>query len=65
MKEVVIFNRVNWFSKMDGSRYFCLGKSRDLGTELLFYDSSRDLFCFSPFSPYVNNLYLGPRVECW
>ena len=65
MKEVVIFDRVNWFCKINGSRYFCLGKSRDLGTKLLFYDSSRDLFYFSPFSPYVNNLYLGPRAVFW
>ena len=68
---VVIFNKVHRFCKTNGSWYFCLGKSRDLGTKLLFlrFVSGKYFYWvhssqyYFPVFPLRKYLCLGPRVS--
>ena len=70
MKESLFFDKVHRFCKTNGSWYFCLGKSRDLGTKLLFLRFvSGKYFCwvhssqyYFPVFPLPKYLYLGPWV---
>ena len=71
MKELLFFNKVHRFCKTNGSWYFCLGKSRDLGTKLLFlrFVSGKYFYWvhssqyYFPVFPLRKYLYLGPRAS--